>query len=305
MLLQVADWFAPAVSCLLKSVPFFFAPPLVQLPVALAPLPPSSIIKILLVVVSGSITGCLATGICVQRIWGDGPREPSRPPSPMHAGNSARMEAGAPAPPPDSSRLLSRGARAVDLQGPAGALFCCLIDFLNLMQSNGAAARSVVAAALAASAALALGLAAATERMPLAAPVSEKLDPALIILASLASLRVGQSLPAGFTRFVPAVITSSLLTSVFIQWLGVQRGVSRLAALRAYRTASGGLLGGSGVGDKVRCARRRGRQWEEGRESTWAGEGPRWTLCHVLRFKKGRADNGRIPTAHEPLASLV
>lgn len=78
-----------------------------------------------------------------------------------------------------------------------------------------------------------------------------QLDPALIIFVSLATLKIGQSLPAGFTRFVPSVITSSTLTSFFIQWQGALRGTLPLQALMAYRTASGGVMGGSGVGDKV------------------------------------------------------
>lgn len=78
---QVAEWFAPAVSSLLKCVPFFFAPPLVQLPVALAPLSTYNIFKMLLVVASGSLVGSLATGVCVERIWGVRPYTPSNPSS--------------------------------------------------------------------------------------------------------------------------------------------------------------------------------------------------------------------------------
>lgn len=78
ILWQVAEWFAPAVSLLLKCVPFFFAPPLVQLPVALAPLSTYNIFKMLLVVASGSLVGSLATGLCVERIWGAHPSSKTR-----------------------------------------------------------------------------------------------------------------------------------------------------------------------------------------------------------------------------------
>jgi putative effector of murein hydrolase len=71
----------------------------------------------------------------------------------------------------------------------------------------------------------------------------------VIALLSLVSLRVGNSAPASVRKFVPAVVTSAVLTSVGVQRLGVARGTSPMHALRVYRTASGGVMGGSGVGD--------------------------------------------------------
>eukprot|EP00277_Geminigera_cryophila_P006612 CAMPEP_0179414924 /NCGR_PEP_ID=MMETSP0799-20121207/5947_1 /TAXON_ID=46947 /ORGANISM="Geminigera cryophila, Strain CCMP2564" /LENGTH=444 /DNA_ID=CAMNT_0021187607 /DNA_START=308 /DNA_END=1644 /DNA_ORIENTATION=+ len=67
---KVMVWFGPAIAALLHFVPVLFAPPLVQMPLALAHIPTSSLLCMLGVVVSGSIVGCLATGAAVNMVWG-------------------------------------------------------------------------------------------------------------------------------------------------------------------------------------------------------------------------------------------
>jgi putative effector of murein hydrolase/putative effector of murein hydrolase LrgA (UPF0299 family) len=211
---RVAEWFAPSVAALLQLVPLFFAPPLVQLPLALAPLSRAVVLRMVAVVLSGSIVGCLATGAAVQVLWGVGCGGESR----SFGKEGAAGAAGA-------AGVGSRGERTGGHEVPPAPV----------QSAGGATAPLTVAMA---GAGLLMCIAFATGH-----------DSVVIALLSLVSLRVGNSAPASVRKFVPAVVTSAVLTSVGVQRLGVARGTSPMHALRVYRTASGGVMGGSGVGD--------------------------------------------------------
>ena len=58
-------------------------------------------------------------------------------------------------------------------------------------------------------------------------------DSVVIALLSVVSLRLGNSMPASVRRFVPAIATSAVLTSLGVQALGAARGQLTIDALRA------------------------------------------------------------------------
>ena len=201
---QVAEWFAPSVGWLLKCVPFFFAPPLIQLPVALAPLPPSSIFKMLLVVVSGSFVGCLATGICVERIWGCGGVEPKLVPiisrTELHYA-SARCNTRS------DARNQKKETRAATSSNTSGATAAPLPTARAADAGGGlrvktsrpplVAVTAVIVVALVVALGMAWAAAPTTEAYAhqfafLLRELPEQVDSLLILLASLATLRLGQ-----------------------------------------------------------------------------------------------------------------
>ena len=200
---RVDAWFAPSVATFLQLVPIFFAPPLVQLPLTLAPLSRAVVLRMLAVIVSGSLVGCLATGAAVQLIWGE------------RGGVSRSFENGC---------GYSRGDCARGQEAPP----------TRPSSAYGATApiTAISAAGMLAWCAFATGK-----------------DSVVIALLSVVSLRLGNSMPASVRRFVPAIATSAVLTSLGVQGLGAARGQLPIDALRAYRTASGGVMGGTGVGD--------------------------------------------------------
>ena len=230
---RVVAWFAPSVATLLQLVPLFFAPPLVQLPLTLAPLSRAVVLRMVAVVVSGSIVGCLATGAAVQLLWGVGCGGESH--SIARAGAAGAAVAG------------GRGERTGGHKAPSAPVRsardataqCCPEQHhataplrRNEWHGHDAAVIALEAAGLLMCIAFTTGH-----------------DSVVIALLSLVSLRLGQSAPASVRKFVPPVVTSAVVTSVGVQRLGVARGTSPMHALRAYRTASGGVMGGSGVGD--------------------------------------------------------
>jgi putative effector of murein hydrolase/putative effector of murein hydrolase LrgA (UPF0299 family) len=203
---RIDAWFAPSVDGFLQLVPIFFAPPLVQLPLTLAPLSRAVVLRMLAVIVSGSLVGCLATGAAVQLIWG------------QRGGESRSFEKGGRAG-RGSSGKCARGQEASPTR-PSSA--------------HGATAPITTMAA--------------AGMLALCAFEAGK-DSVVIALLSVVSLRLGNSMPVSVRRFVPAIATSAVLTSLGVQGLGAARGKLPMDALRAYRTASGGVMGGTGVGD--------------------------------------------------------
>eukprot|EP00960_Hanusia_phi_P051867 761073-Hanusia_phi.AAC.3 len=77
-----------------------------------------------------------------------------------------------------------------------------------------------------------------------------QLDFLFLISFSVAALQFGKTFSPEIRTFLPAIITCSALTSAMVCALGWLRlDGNWVAALQAYKTSSGGLLGGTGVGD--------------------------------------------------------
>ena len=71
-----------------------------------------------------------------------------------------------------------------------------------------------------------------------------------LISFSIAALQFGKTFSPEIRTFLPAIITCSALTSSMVCALGWLRlDGNWVAALQAYKTSSGGILGGTGVGD--------------------------------------------------------
>ena len=73
----------------------------------------------------------------------------------------------------------------------------------------------------------------------------------LLLVVSVASVRMCEGIPRPFARVVPNIISSSALTSVGVQILGLCHGQAPLQSLQAYRTGTGGVFGGTGAGDWI------------------------------------------------------
>ena len=243
---QVAEWFAPSIALLLSQVPLLFAPPLVQLPLALAPLPPTVVLKMLAVLIAGSFFGLMATGIAVQSLWGAAAAEAHPPP--------------AAAAPPSHARRAAQAAETTAHTANDRRKRTCSDDSLLTL------GRGWVPASVLGSAGLCAGVAAcvcgavlwAVSPCP-GAPgtecvrqsVSRRMHSALLLAVSVASVRVCEGIPRPFAQVVPNIISSSALTSVGVQILGLCHGQAPLQSLQAYRTGTGGVFGGTGAGDWI------------------------------------------------------
>ena len=106
----------------------------------------------------------------------------------------------------------------------------------------GALAAGVASAALIAAArALALG--------PALDAVAYKL---LVLSTAVATLQFGKTLDPRVRAFCPAIVTCSALTSAAVAALGaLLYNQHWKQALAGFRTATGGVLGGTGVGDLI------------------------------------------------------
>jgi len=229
---RVVDFFEPSLAFFQKGVPLFFSAPLVPLPAALSAFPLHVSLKVVLLLVSGTFFSLATTAFTVSLLFN----------------RHKPVTRSVPTPPPPRKQAIqaSEAANAAATEEPPET---GLAD--PLFEHFTPKASIVLKGALVSCLASSILLAAA--RVSAAGGGVERgIAKLLTISVAISALQIGKTLDPKIQKVIPAIVTCSAVTSAFVAILGTLVFAQHWkTTLVGFRTASGGLLGGTGVGDII------------------------------------------------------
>mmetsp|Transcript_37450 Transcript_37450/g.88680 ORF Transcript_37450/g.88680 Transcript_37450/m.88680 type:complete len:563 (-) Transcript_37450:272-1960(-) len=227
---RVVDFFEPSLAFFQKGVPLFFSPPLVTLPAALSAFPALLSLKVVALLVSGTFFSLATTALTVTVLFNR--HKPVTLPSPP--------------PPVEQAIQAAEAANAAATEEPPEA-GVPVMPWQKLKPKTSIVLKGALVSAVASSVLLA-----AARLCSAGVGVEKEIAKALILSVTISALQFGKTLDPKVRAFCPAIVTCSAITSAFVALLGTLFfSLDWKTALASFRTATGGVLGGTGVGDII------------------------------------------------------